>query len=65
MKDLRPRPKSQRNQARERSARNDDGSLTGEGRGENLVRMAPGKPFDYWVQQLPHSKYLTFEVVGE
>jgi len=27
--------------------------------------MAPGKPFDYWVQQLPHSKYLTFEVVEE
>jgi len=42
---------------------NDDGSLKGEGRGENLVRMVPTKPFDYWVQQLPHSKYLTFEVV--
>jgi len=43
----------------------DEGSLTGEGRGANLVRMVPSKPFDYWVQQLPHSKYLTFEVVEE
>jgi len=43
----------------------EDGSLAGEGRGENLVRMVPSKPFDYWVEHLPHSKYLTFEVVEE
>ncbi len=43
----------------------EDGKLTGEGRGANLVRLVPDKPFDYWVQQLPHSKSLTFEVVEE
>jgi hypothetical protein len=40
----------------------DDGKLSGEGRGSNLVKLGPGKDFDKWVEDLPHSKYLQFEV---
>ncbi len=40
----------------------DDGKLSGEGRGANLVKLASGRSFDKWVEDLPHSKYLTFEV---
>jgi hypothetical protein len=40
----------------------DDGSLSGEGRGANLVKLGSGKSFDKWVEDLPHSKYLQFEV---
>lgn len=36
----------------------DDGSLTGEGTGERLVRQAPGKTFDDWIRTLHHSTYL-------
>ena len=42
----------------------DDGKLSGEGRAANLVKMAPGRSFDKWVEDLPHSKYLSFEVQG-
>jgi hypothetical protein len=42
----------------------DDGKLSGEGRGAKLVKMASGRDFDKWVEDLPHSKYLTFEVEG-
>ena len=42
----------------------DDGKITGDGRGQNLVKLAPGKSFDTWVENLGHSKYLTFEVEG-
>ena len=40
----------------------DDGKISGEGRGAALVKLAPGKSFDTWVENLGHSKYLTFEV---
>jgi len=39
-----------------------DGKIKGEGRGVNLVKLAPAKNFDTWVDNLGHSKYLTFEV---
>jgi hypothetical protein len=42
----------------------DDGKLSGEGRGAKLVGLASGRTFDKWVEDLPHSKYLTFEVQG-
>lgn len=42
----------------------DDGKLTGEGRGAKLVKFATGRNFDKWVDDLPHSKYLQFEVEG-
>ncbi|HLG69336.1 MAG TPA: hypothetical protein VK009_02805 [Chloroflexota bacterium] len=42
----------------------DSGQLSGEGRGANLVKLATGRNFDKWVEDLPHSKYLTFEVEG-
>lgn len=40
----------------------DDGKVKGEGRGANLVALAPEKTFDGWVESLGHSKYLQFEV---
>jgi hypothetical protein len=40
----------------------DDGKISGDGRGANLVKLAPGKNFDTWVENLGHSKYLQFEV---
>ena len=42
----------------------DGGQISGEGRGAKLVKMAPGRSFDKWVEDLPHSKYLQFEVEG-
>ena len=43
----------------------DDGKITGDGpRGASLVKLAPGKSFDKWVDDLGHSKYLQFEVEG-
>jgi hypothetical protein len=42
----------------------DDGKLTGEGRGANLVKLAPGKDIATWEDNLQHSKYLQFEVEG-
>ena len=42
----------------------DDGKVSGEGRGANLVKLGSGKSFDKWLEDLPHSKYLTFEVQG-
>jgi len=42
----------------------DDGKVSGQGRGENLVKLAPAKTFDTWVENLGHSKYLQFEVEG-
>ena len=36
----------------------DDGTLTGEGVGEQLVEQAPLKTFDNWMTHLPHSTYL-------
>lgn len=41
-----------------------DGSLSGEGRADKILKLAPGKDIDYWVNQLPHSHYLDFEVEG-
>lgn len=40
----------------------DDGSVKGEGRAANLVKMAPTKNFDAWVESFGHSKYLEAEV---
>ena len=40
----------------------DGGKMSGEGRGANLVKLAPGKSFETWVENLGHSKYLQFEV---
>ncbi|MHB8619020.1 MAG: hypothetical protein ACYDAG_05495 [Chloroflexota bacterium] len=40
----------------------DGGELSGEGRAQRLLELAPGKTFEYWVQQLPHSHYLQFHV---
>ncbi|MBV9120987.1 MAG: hypothetical protein JOZ39_09790 [Chloroflexi bacterium] len=40
----------------------DDGKLTGEGRGANLVQLAPGKDFEGWKESFTHTKYLTTEV---
>ena len=42
----------------------DDGKISGDGRGASLVKLASGKSFEKWVEDLPHSKYLTFEVQG-
>ena len=42
----------------------DDGKVSGDGRGANLVKLAPGKTFDTWVENLGHPKYLQFEVEG-
>lgn len=36
----------------------DDGTLTGEGVGEELVEQAPLKTFDDWMTHLHHSTYL-------
>jgi hypothetical protein len=36
----------------------DDGTLTGEGIGEELVEQAPLKSFDDWLTHLHHSTYL-------
>lgn len=36
----------------------DDGTLTGEGVGEELVEQAPLKTFDNWMTHLHHSTYL-------
>jgi hypothetical protein len=36
----------------------DDGTLTGTGKGESLVEQAPGKTFDDWISTLHHSTYL-------
>ncbi|HUZ76577.1 MAG TPA: hypothetical protein VMV93_03225 [Chloroflexota bacterium] len=41
-----------------------DGSLVGQGRAANILKLAPGKTIDYWVNQLPHSHYLDFQVEG-
>lgn len=38
----------------------DDGTITGEGKAEELVREAPLKTFDDWKQTLHHSTYLRF-----
>lgn len=40
----------------------DDGVITGEGKGEELVEEAPLKTFDDWVTTLHHSTYLRFVV---
>ncbi|MBV8086305.1 MAG: hypothetical protein JO247_15975 [Chloroflexi bacterium] len=42
----------------------DGGSTSGEGRGANLVKLAPERKVDEWVESLGHSKYLSFEVQG-
>ena len=42
----------------------DGGKMSGDGRAANLVKLAPNKSFDTWVENLGHSKYLTFEVQG-
>ena len=36
----------------------DDGTLTGEGVAERLLRQAPTKTFDDWMNTLHHSTYL-------
>ena len=36
----------------------DDGTLTGDGIAERLLRQAPGKTFDDWIRTLHHSTYL-------
>ena len=36
----------------------DNGELTGEGKGSSLVEQAPGKSFDDWIRTLHHSTYL-------
>jgi hypothetical protein len=36
----------------------DNGTLTGEGVGEELVEQAPLKSFDDWITHLHHSTYL-------
>lgn len=36
----------------------DDGTLSGDGKGESLVEQAPLKTFDDWIQTLHHSTYL-------
>ena len=38
----------------------DDGTLTGEGKGQTLLVQAPGKTFDDWIEQGHHSKYLKY-----
>ncbi len=40
----------------------DGGALEGEGRAANILKLAPGKTFDYWLNQLPHSHYLDFKL---
>lgn len=42
----------------------DDGKLSGDGRAAKLVQLASTRTFDKWVEDLHHSKYLTFEVQG-
>jgi hypothetical protein len=42
----------------------DDGKMSGEGRGANLVKLAPGRDVAGWEESLQHSKYLTGEVEG-
>jgi hypothetical protein len=37
---------------------NDDGTLEGEGKGENLIAQAPGKTYDDWIRTVHHSTYL-------
>ena len=39
----------------------DDGQIVGEGVGERLVRQAPLKTFDDWINHLHHSTYLRIE----
>ena len=36
------------------------GTVNGDGKGESLVRQAPGKSFDDWMETTKHSKYLRF-----
>ena len=36
----------------------DDGTLTGDGIAERLLRQAPGKTFDDWIRTIHHSTYL-------
>jgi hypothetical protein len=36
----------------------DDGKVTGEGKGESLIEQAPGKTFDDWIRTVHHSTYL-------
>jgi hypothetical protein len=42
----------------------DDGSLTGDGVGEQLVEQAPLKTFDDWFTHLHHSTYLRITEVS-
>ncbi len=42
----------------------DDGTLTGEGKGEQLIEQAPGKTFDDWIRTVHHSTYLRFVEQG-
>lgn len=42
----------------------DDGSLTGEGVGVELVEQAPLKTFDNWMTHLHHSTYLRIAEVS-
>ena len=42
----------------------DDGTLTGEGKGESLLEQAPLKTFDDWERTIHHSAYLRFLVEG-
>lgn len=43
----------------------DDGTVTGEGVGQELVELAPLKTFDDWVTTLHHSSYLRIEEKSE
>lgn len=36
----------------------DDGTLTGDGKGPTLIEQAPGKSFDDWIRTIHHSTYL-------
>lgn len=36
----------------------DDGTVTGEGKGESLVEQAPLKTLDDWIRTVHHSTYL-------
>jgi hypothetical protein len=38
----------------------DDGTLTGEGKGVSLLEQAPLKTFDDWLRTIHHSTYLRF-----
>lgn len=38
----------------------EDGTLTGEAKGETLLEQAPLKTFDDWLRTIHHSTYLRF-----